>query len=157
MHFAPEPFLTKVLRKGSRSYKSADYAPGLADIVLNIEKIDFPDGSFDFVVANHVLEHVDDRVALLEIHRILRHQGLFIVSVPIVGGWAKTYENPAITSPYDRELHFGQNDHLRYYGRDFIERLQAAGFTVDEFTCDGQDTAKYGLLRGDSVFICSKS
>jgi SAM-dependent methyltransferase len=156
LHFAPEVFLTDILRKSSESYRSADFEPGVADMVLNIEEIDLPDKSVDIVIANHVLEHVDDRAALREIWRILSDHGRLIVSVPLAGGCTKTYENPAITSPADRELHFGQADHLRYYGRDFTDRLSSAGFSIDEFTCDGPDTTKYALQRGDSVFIGSK-
>jgi len=157
LHFAPEPFLIGMLRQGSVSYQSADFEPGLADIVLNIEKINLPDKSVDVVIANHVLEHVDDRAALRELQRILSVHGRLIVSVPLAGGCAKTYEDPGITSPVDRELHFGQADHLRFYGRDFSDRLLSAGFSVDEFTCDGPDTMKYALQRGDSVFICTKN
>jgi SAM-dependent methyltransferase len=157
LHFAPEPFLAKAIRQASASYRSADLEPGLADMVLNIEKLDLPDDSVDTVVANHVLEHVDDRAALLEIWRILVNHGRLIVSVPVAGGCATTYENPAITSRSDRELHFGQADHVRFYGRDFSDRLSAIGFSVDEFTCDGPDTVKYALQRGESVFICTKA
>jgi SAM-dependent methyltransferase len=156
LHFAPEAFLVKLLREGSVSYRSADFEPGVADIVLNIEKIDLPDKSMDIVIANHVLEHVDDRAALREIWRVLSDHGRLIVSVPLAGGCAKTYENPAVTSPADRQLHYGQADHQRYYGRDFTDRLSSAGFSVDEFTCDGPDVTKYSLQRGDTVFIGTK-
>lgn len=41
------------------------------------------DGAFDFIVANHVLEHVTDPIrALKEWHRILRDGGLLMMAVP---------------------------------------------------------------------------
>lgn len=54
------------------------------DILSNSE--DFPEvagGTFDFVVANHVLEHLTDPIqALREWHRILRPGGLLLMAVP---------------------------------------------------------------------------
>jgi ubiquinone/menaquinone biosynthesis C-methylase UbiE len=82
--------------------------------VLNIERIDQPNDSWDVVVCCHVLEHVDEQAALAELYRIQRKGALLLVMVPIIGGWEKTYENPAVTSERDRKWHFGQFDHLRY-------------------------------------------
>ena len=54
------------------------------DIISDSERFDgVADGSFDFVVANHVLEHVTDPIgALIEWHRILRTDGLLMISLP---------------------------------------------------------------------------
>jgi ubiquinone/menaquinone biosynthesis C-methylase UbiE len=90
--------------------------------------IDLPDECVDLVLCLHVLEHVDDdRRAMAEVHRILRPSGHFIVMVPIEEGWEVTYENPKVVSPRQRLLHFGQEDHVRFYGRDIRNRLTAAG------------------------------
>lgn len=156
MHFAPEKiFESKFKKIYLDGYKTADlYAS--ADLKINIEQIDLHDDAFNTVICNHVLEHVDDEKALREIYRILSHDGIFIVSVPIVEGWDKTYENPEIRTDKERELHFGQNDHVRYYGKDFRERLRSAGFKFEEITAEGSDVVEYGLLRGEKYFICSK-
>ena len=42
-----------------------------------------------------------------------------ILMVPIIEGWAETYENNAISSDADRILYHGSNDHVRFYGADF--------------------------------------
>jgi SAM-dependent methyltransferase len=153
----PSGSLRSPLRRFYRTLRTqSDYFPGRAELVLNIERIDLPDKSADVVIANHVLEHVDDRAALHEIWRILADHGRLLVSVPIAGGWAKTYEKPAIIDAAGRELHFGQDDHVRYYGRDFRDRVVAAGFSVEEFSGTGEDTVQHALNRGDSIFICSK-
>ena len=154
LHFAPEHAVTRLL--GHTKYRSADLAPGSADLVLNIESIDLATESVDFVIASHVLEHVDDRAALREIWRILRPGGSLIAMVPIVEGWAQTYEDAARTTASERELHFGQNDHVRYYGRDFRDRLIAAGFSLREFVAGGPDCVRFGLTRGERVFFGTK-
>ncbi|MDW5264643.1 MULTISPECIES: methyltransferase domain-containing protein [Acidobacteriaceae] len=156
LHFAPEKLLEQNFRKLYGKYSTADLFKE-ADLKLNIEKIDLPSGSFNTVVCNHVLEHVSDKQALAEIFRILSAEGNLVVSVPIVEGWEHTYENDSIQNPLLRELHFGQSDHVRYYGRDFRSRLKAAGFEkIEEVTAQGQDVMEYGLLRGEKFFVCSK-
>lgn len=48
-----------------------------------IERLPFPDDSFDFVICSEVLEHLsDDEAGLREIHRVLRPGGTLVVSVP---------------------------------------------------------------------------
>jgi len=157
LHFAPEACLSPIIEKKSATYRTADLIPGRASTVLNIEHIDLPDKSIDVVIANHILEHVDDRAALREIRRILTDHGVFIVMIPIVEGWAKTYENPSIIGEAERDRHFGQSDHVRYFGRDFRNRVLSAGFSLEEFSCDGAETVRYSLTRGECVFIGRKA
>ncbi len=75
---------------------------------------------------------------------------------PVVEGWAETYENPAITTPKLRRLHFGQHDHVRYYGRDVRDRIRAPGFALTEVTAVEPDVLTYGLNRGETLFIATK-
>ncbi len=154
VHFAPENCLRTMISRNVKNYITADMVPGRGSRVLNIEKIDLPDHFADVAIALHVLEHVDDRAALRELRRILVPGGLLITGVPIVEAWAKTYEDPAIVSEGDRALHFGAADHVRFYGRDFRDRLKEAGFSVEVFIGDGAEVVKYGLVRGDCIFLC---
>lgn len=153
LHFAPEPAMEAFLRSRADSYRSADITPGRADLLLDIENIDLPEDSLDVVVASHVLEHVDDAAALASIHRVLKPGALLVALVPIVEAWAQTYENPAIVDPAERLLHFGQEDHIRYYGRDFVDRLRAGGFEVTERAGTPGECVRFGLMRGEKVFI----
>lgn len=156
IHFAPEPSLVEFLRCRTREYETAEPRPG-ADIVLNIESIALKDDCVDLIVANHVLEHVDDRRAAKEVLRILKSGGRFLVSVPVVEGWEKTYEDAALNSSRMQELHFGQHDHKRLYGRDFAMRIQQCGFdTVSEFTACGSDAARYSLRPGEKIYCFLK-
>ena len=157
LHFAPEPCLSGIIRDKSASYQSADYKPQPGSIPLNIEDIALPSSSVNVVIANHVLEHVDDEAALGEINRILTPRGRLIAMVPIVEAWEHTYEDPQITQKPDRERHFAQSDHVRFYGRDFRERICSHGFALEEFQADGPRSARYGLNRGECVFIACKT
>lgn len=149
--------MEEAFRKTWDDYKTADLF-NQADIKLNIEDIEISSGTINTIICNHVLEHVDDKKALSELYRILTDNGRLVVSVPIVEGWYETYENPQITDPLLRHLHFGQSDHVRIYGRDFRDRLRNAGFSkIEEVIATGEDVVKHGLSRGDKFFICSKN
>lgn len=157
LHFAPEPILRDRLKGIYREYVTADlYAD--ADLKLDIENMDVPTGTLRTVICNHVLEHVCDRRALAELHRVLADDGRLICSVPIVEGWERTYENDSVTEPGERALHFGQRDHLRFYGRDFRDRLRTAGFRqIREVTAEGKEVVDHSLRRGEKLFVCRKS
>ncbi|GAB3230066.1 class I SAM-dependent methyltransferase [Mycolicibacterium hippocampi] len=156
LHFAPEPSVASLCKSHSSEYHSADLTPGRADTVLNIESIELPDESVDVVVCSHVLEHVDDVRALDEIYRILTPGGRALLMFPIVEGWEHTYENPAHTSRADRTKYFGQFNHLRMFGRDVRDRITNAGFALAEFTAEEPEVARYGLIRGEKLFVATK-
>lgn len=156
LHFAPEPALAAFLRRSEIQYTSADLLRKDVDRNWNIEEIPCADEQFDVVVCNHVLEHVNDRKALRELYRILKPGGLLLAMVPIVEGCAETYEDESVTGPRNREIHFGQSDHVRVYGADFLQRLLAPGFSVTVHTAFGSDAVQYGLLMGEKLFQCQK-
>ena len=157
LHFAPEPLLEKKFRQIYQDYSTASLY-GAADLKLDIEAINLPTDSLNTVICNHVLEHVSDSRALKELHRILSARGRLIVSVPIIEGWEQTYEDARITGAAERELHFGQSDHVRFYGRDLRDRLRNAGFNrILEVTAEGKHVVDHGLLRGEKIFVCSKT
>lgn len=157
LHFAAEPLLRRKIQPLVAQYASAEVRlDARADLLLNIEAIDLPDASEDRIMCNHVLEHVDDTRALAELFRVLRPGGILFLTTPIVEGWAHSYENPDITDAALRLLHFGQRDHIRMFGRDLRDRIRAAGFSLDEVTATEPDVHRYGLMRGETVFIATK-
>ncbi len=128
LHVAPEPVLANKFRAGP-DYVSIDRAAGRAMRAMDVTAIEFADETFDAVVCNHVLEHVpDDRAAMSEILRVLKPGGWGSLQVPIKG--ETTEEDLSITDPAERLRLYGQEDHVRQYGRDYHERLRAAGFDV---------------------------
>lgn len=159
LHFAPELATRRLILAGSPArYQGSSYPPSPdAELSLNIEAMDLADRSVDMVVCSHVLEHVDDHKALAEIFRVLDTGGQMLAMVPIVEGWPTTYENKSKVSEEDRRIHFGQFDHVRYYGADFRDRIRAAGFALSEFWLGGEDTFAYSLMRGERIFIGTKA
>jgi SAM-dependent methyltransferase len=128
---------------------------------INIADIPLPDDQFDCVICYHVLEHIpDDQKAMRELFRVLKPGGWAILQSPIDFNHDKTFEDPSIVSPDERERFFGQNDHVRIYGRDYKDRLEKAGFVVkvDDYVQQLGDSAikKYGLMRDEKIHFCSK-
>ena len=132
LHVAPEQSFIKRFRKLSNlKYTTADIESPLADVKMDIKDIPFDDNTFDVLICNHVMEHIDDeQKALKEILRVLKPNGWAILQVPINLSLEKTYEDSTITSPKEREKHFGQYDHVRFHGKDYPNRLEKAGFKV---------------------------
>ena len=155
LHVAAEPIIRDRVKPRCKRYVTLD-AHAAADVRAPLEATGLPDASFDHVICCHVLEHVDDRKALEEIRRILRPGGTLVAMVPIIEGWSSTYEDGAIASSAERELHFGQHDHVRFYGSDLRTRIRDAGFTLTEITAEGPDVVRYGLMRGEKLFIATK-
>lgn len=137
LHIAPEHCMQPLLEaRLGPSYLSADLFRPNAAIRLDLTDMPFPDATIDVVYCAHVLEHIpDDRAAMREIHRVLRPEGWALLLVPMRDA-DTTYEDPTITDPAARRVAFGQEDHVRWYGRDFVDRLREAGLTVERLGPD---------------------
>ncbi|MCK5018988.1 MAG: methyltransferase domain-containing protein [Candidatus Peribacteraceae bacterium] len=134
LHFAPEKSLETKIRSSilGEQYLTTDLFMKKVDRKEDIIKMTFADNSFDFIYCSHVLEHIeDDASAMAELFRILSPGGTIVIQVPIQG--FKTYEDPSIVTPRERIKHFGQNDHVRFYGEDIRDRLSTVGFEVSAF------------------------
>jgi hypothetical protein len=162
IHFAPqsERELAKILKQRSSGYQTADIAETQCDLHLDIGAIGLPDKSIDLFVLNHVLEHVaDDRRALAELFRCLAPGGSALITVPVMEGWPVTYESDDLAgggSANERFLHFGNAEHVRQYGADVRQRITDVGFALEQFHGGPEDVLRYGLERGETVFIAGK-
>lgn len=156
LNFGPEKCLIERMRDNP-DYEAADLYARIARFRLDITAIDRPDDCFDMVIAHHVLEHIDDdRTAIRELFRVTRPGGLAVISVPQDLTRARTYENPAITDPDERFVHFAGTDHKRFYARDFGDRLAEPGYEVTPYRRDEAEEVRYGLTRGQQIYICRK-
>lgn len=133
LHVAPEQFFRDILHeRPDMNYISGDLFMADSALRLDLTNICLWDQMIDVIICSHVLEHIPyDRTAMREMYRILRPGGFLLVMVPIYG--ESTYEDFSITSPTERVTHFGQEDHVRKYGRDISLRLGEAGFVVEEW------------------------
>ena len=160
LHIAPEPrFAAKFRQVKSLDYLSADLSSPLAMVHFDITSIPYPDESFDVIYCSHVLEHVsNDRQAMAEFQRVLRAGGWAMVMVPIEGN--VTHEDPTISTPAARLRAFGQEDHVRIYGADIVDRLRRAGFDVraDAYGMDLDDRQRLamGFDASEQIFFCRK-
>jgi predicted SAM-dependent methyltransferase len=131
-----------------------------ARIKMDLVSTPFRSEIFDAIICIHVLEHIEeDREAVRELYRVLKPGGWAVVSVPIRLD-QRTYEDPTITLPEERERAFGETAHVRFYGYDLLDRLQECGFRVhldrgDEV--DLQTRMKYGLRDDENIFHCTKA
>lgn len=167
LHIAPEDPLRRKLRR----FRNIEYVPGdrfdigyaypTGTIPLDITKLPFHEQSFDVVICNHVLEHVpDDIAAMREIYRVIRPGGTGILQVPVAAGSEVTIEDETAATPEEREAVYGQSDHCRLYGRDYLDRLRAAGFSAQAIRLQEQmeTTAmnRLGINPQEELFVARR-
>ena len=157
LHFAPEQAFYKRFRKlKNLDYTTTDLNSPLADVKADICNLPFEDDSFDVILCNHVLEHIqEDTKAMKELYRILRPGGWGIFQIPQDLNREDTFEDDLITDKKERAKIFGQYDHVRIYGRDYFEKLRSIGFKVEEvdYTAElsQEDLEKYRLAQGELI------
>ena len=162
LHFAPEQAFYKRFRsQPNLDYITTDLNSPLADVKADICDLPFPNAEFDFILCNHVLEHIpDDHQALRELYRVLKPGGSAILQIPQDLEREETFEDDSITDPAERAKIFGQYDHVRVYGRDYFDRLRSAGFIVKEvdYTSQLSDDSinRFRLAAGEIIPVCQK-
>lgn len=164
LHVAPEGHLSTLLSQHNNiDYLTADLNSNTAMAKMDITQISYPNHSFDVILCNHVLEHIsDDTQAMSELYRVLKPSGWGILQVPMSLTLKQTYEDPTKVTPAQRLEAFGQEDHVRIYAMDYVNRLEAAGFEVKPFQWwrhevdfGGLDNQS-GLLKNETLFFVTK-
>ncbi len=162
LHFAPEDSLKeKFLKLNNINYITTDLIEPHVSLNSDIQNLPFKNNSFDIIICSHVLEHIsDDKKSMREILRILKKDGWAILQVPLNEDLEITYEDPSIKSPLERLKHFGQEDHVRIYGRDYYKRLEKEGFVVkkDNYieTLPKEKRIRYSLMPGEIICYVTK-
>lgn len=162
LHIAPECNLSqKLFDFGFSNYICGDLHPESYNLHIPVKKINllktqYNDDTFDLIICNHVLEHIpNDLQAMKELKRILKPNGKAILQVPISKISKNTFEDFSVIDPKQREDIFGQFDHIRIYGQDYVTRLEECGFIVNRINIS-KKYIKYGLNQDEDIFICQK-
>lgn len=160
LHFAPEcALLPKLAKTGLAKHVKADLFPADPGVErIDMLAIQYADESFDFVIANHVLEHVGDDVrALAELRRVLKPRGRAILQTPFSAVLEHTICDAGVRMEDERLQLYGQEDHVRLYGRDIFERFAAAGFVSRVAQHDQAlpdlDPVRFGVNRHEPFFL----
>ena len=140
------------------TYLSIDISSPMAMKHMDIRDLDLPDDFFDVLVCYHVIEHIDDDMkALSELHRVMKPGAFAVIQVPV--NVPRTVEREELTTWQAKRL-LVYDCHLRAYGPDFKDMLEAAGFEVDVSTFvkkfTSEEIKRYGLDRTEDLFICHK-
>lgn len=168
LHCAPEElFFPKFFKKELVDYYPIDKWTGFTVCgekmrdYADITKLPYEDNKFDYILCNHVLEHIpDEQLALAQLKRVLKPDGIAFLNVPIDSNLENTLEDPAYNTDELRLKYYGQCDHVRKFGLDYGKHLEAAGFQV---TCilveeyfSQEEINRYGLLPDERIYCCKK-
>lgn len=120
---APMRGFEKMLQKiDGVNYTSFDLERN-AMVKGDITQMPFEDSEVDVFICFHVLEHIPRvDLALKEIRRVLKPDGVAVIQVPVDWNLAKTYE---YGKPDPRDV-----GHVRRYGQDVREKMAEGGFVI---------------------------
>lgn len=160
--FAPAKALSKYLSGEFAHYRSADLFMDDVDDKVDITDMkQYKDGTFDFFVCSHIMEHVDDAAALSELLRILKPGGMGILMTPIIKVEGAFDEDLGVKDVSERWRRFAQDDHVRLYTQnEFTDRIKRAGFTINKYTWRQLGFFKllsYGIDPKSVLYIVEKN
>ncbi len=159
LHFAPEKHLSDKIKKFDPSeYVKCDLFPKEDWLRIDITKIDFDDKYFDILICNHVLEHVKDHlIALKEISRVLKKDGIAILQTPYSELFYNHFEDPNISTDELRLLFYGQEDHVRFLSkRQFIDELSQffnLNIVKNQALFSDEECFKYGVNKKEDLIM----
>lgn len=162
LHIAPEIHISKKISSiVTKEYVRCDLFPKKDELKVDITKIVFSDSYFDFIICNHVLEHVSDyRKAFSELKRVLVPGGTAILQTPFSELLYNNFEDKNINTDKLRLLFYGQEDHCRVVSkRQFLEDLKDF-FQLDIVkNCDlftNEECFKYGVNKKEDLVLVKK-
>ncbi|MGS0997841.1 class I SAM-dependent methyltransferase [Rhodanobacter sp. UC4451_H18] len=160
LHFAPEKRLARrIAAIAPARYVLCDLYPNAPDVQrVDMLSMPFDDKTFDLVIANHVLEHVDDDLkALTEIYRVLKPGGHAILQTPYSVKLHHTWQDAGVDTDAARLQAYGQADHVRLFGRDIFTRFTSAGLVScvqrHDDVLPGVDEALLGINPKEPFFL----
>jgi methionine biosynthesis protein MetW len=129
---------------------------------LNRKGLPFASEEFGAVFAGEVLEHVVDSEGLLDdIRRVLKKNGVLVVSVPNIASWYNRMLLlfgflPLFVESGSREAYgtpFGEvNGHVKAFTKkSIVEMLEKNGFVVERVSGSGFSKTDAGLKKGKAA------
>lgn len=159
LHAAPEPPLRRLISEAIGSgYETCDLNRTDVDHRLDLQTQIVAERKYDIIMINHVLEHVpDDRAVLGNLLRMCKPGGVCLITVPMRPNGLPTDEDPSVTDPAERRRRFNQDDHVRLYGPDLVERIEQAGFSAAHLTSADipAELVERHALQGEMLFLAT--
>jgi SAM-dependent methyltransferase len=164
LHFAPEYHLSKkISEQQPAQYVMGDLFPAKDGIrKIDATSIDYPDATFDAVIANHILEHIPDYLkAMSEFFRVLKPGGFAILQTPFSKVLMKNFEDEGISTSDMRLFFYAQRDHVRVFGeRSLRQSLEQTGFLLQiakhsEYFSD-DEAFRYGVNCKEDLIMVKK-
>ncbi|MGB3812938.1 MAG: methyltransferase domain-containing protein [Shinella sp.] len=181
MHFAPELGIGRYLKSiVGDNYEAYDINPSLYSKEFNVKRFDLVNdteklksNSYDLILHVHVMEHIPCNVTavLYHLHRALKDSGRHIFSVPFMSGCYEEDLGPL--TPKEKERRFGQDDHVRKFGRDDIDMSlgkvfnlpphdllkvetpkNLERFSIPKVAWQGYTSHSYFVLQKDDLKLC---
>ena len=135
------------------SYSSCDLSSSLAMSRQDVTSLGFRDDTFGIVLCSHVMEHVRaDVTGMRELYRVTSSpEGVALIQAPVAWSRQRTREYSA---PRPEE-----SGHVRSYGRDYVQKLESAGFRVEILDTaeqlDGATRLRHGI-KSDRLVVAYK-
>jgi len=150
LFFAPEKILLEILNNHLPNIiiKTTDYYSTDVDFANeDIQNLSFKSQSYDYILCNHVIEHVpNDDLAFAELSRLLKTNGQAIITIP-----GDYHLNPTVEFKQT-----DSNGHFRHYGLDVIKKMKLYFSKVDAIDLHTVSKLEYGVRKNDMAFICTK-
>lgn len=162
LHLAPEQATFNYMRQCHATYLTADAQPerypGASCLKLKLPgdfRI-FPDGYFDLIIHNHVLEHIpgDYRIHMLEFFRILAPGGHMVFTVPFTSKSPTVQGGEYLQSDAERLEKFGQKDHLKMFGYDFPAFFSCLKGSFTQEILPPKEAKEFNA--GDKVYVLNR-
>ncbi len=162
LHVAPERQLNKKLASLGAKMTNIDarksgykFAYGRKTITADLTDLPFENESFDWVIANHVLEHIEnEKQALSEIKRVLKSKGKAILMIPYSPILSNDIHSELHWSPNQRMELLGQHDHVRLYSQDFLDYWAETFGSVK--LVDVNSPIDLNLFSGEKIILVEK-
>jgi SAM-dependent methyltransferase len=133
--------------------KAVDIArsKGFSVKCCEIEKAGYPEGYFDVVVLNHILEHIiEPNKFIRDIERILKEDGILVIGVPNL--------NSLVARLYRTYWYgWGLPEHIWHFDRkSLVTLLSQTGFTIKELIQSSQYYLFSKSLRKNTMAIIAR-